>query len=113
MIQSKIVGRNSIFMGGTNAFNLIRRAMALAALQSGVPPWHISFKETLQTLNHFLPQLSSATTVGALCEGLVDCVAAHVVGDRPDRYEPRVRMRRPKEYDLMNKPRADYKKQIA
>ncbi|HUS57282.1 MAG TPA: hypothetical protein VM141_01405, partial [Planctomycetota bacterium] len=24
---------------------------------------------------------------------------------RPDRYEPRVRKRRPKEYDLMNQPR--------
>jgi len=95
------------------AYNLIRRAMALAALQSGMPPWHISFKGTLQTLNHFLPQLGSATTVEALCEGLVACIAAHVVGDRPDRYEPRVRKRRPKEYDLMNKPRADYKKQMA
>lgn len=94
------------------AYNLIRRAMALAALQSGVPPWQISFKGTLQTLNHFLPQLGSATTVEALCEGLVECIAAHVVGNRPDRYEPRVRKRRPKDYDLMNKPRADYKKQM-
>jgi putative transposase len=95
------------------AYNLIRHAMALAALQSGVPPWHISFKGTLQTLNHFLPQLGSATTVDALCEELVVCMATHIVGDRPDRYEPRVRKRRPKEYDLMNKPRGDYKKSMS
>jgi hypothetical protein len=33
--------------------------------------------------------------------------------DRPDRYEPRVKKRRAKEYDLMKKPRADYKRQMA
>jgi hypothetical protein len=27
--------------------------------------------------------------------------------DRPDRVEPRVRKRRPKEYDLMNRPRQE------
>jgi len=70
-------------------------------------------KGTLQTLNHFLPQLGSVTTGDTRCEGLVACIAAHVVGDRPDLYEPRVRKRQPKEYDLMNKPRADYKKQMA
>jgi hypothetical protein len=37
----------------------------------------------------------------------------HIVGDRPDRYEPRVKKRRAKEYDLMNKPRAEYKQQMA
>lgn len=95
------------------AYNLIRRAMALAALQSGVPPWQVSFKGALQTLSHFLPLLSTSTSLTAACEALVRCIAAHIVGDRPDRYEPRVRKRRPKEYDLMNKPRAEYKRQMA
>jgi hypothetical protein len=95
------------------AYNLIRRAMAVAALRSGVKPWQVSFKGALQTLNQFLPQLGTATSVTLLCEALVHCIAAHIVGNRPDRYEPRVRKRRPKEYDLMNKPRADYKRQVA
>ena len=103
--------RNEFWMH-LRAYNLIRRAIALAALQSGVPPWHISFKGTLQTLNHFLPLLGSAMTVEALCQGLVACIAARGVGNRPDRYEPRVRKRRAKQYDLMNKPRANYKKQM-
>ena len=95
------------------AYNLIRRAMAVAAQQSGVPPWHISFKGTLQTLNQFLPLFGSATSVTAMCDALVICIAAHAVGNRPDRYEPRVRKRRPKEYDLMNKSRKEYKRQMA
>jgi putative transposase len=95
------------------AYNLIRRAMALAAIQSGAKPWQISFKGALQTLNQFLPLLGFTTSVKATCQALADCIAAHVVANRPDRYEPRVRKRRPKEYDLMNKPRAEYKRQMA
>lgn len=36
-------------------------------------------------------------------------VQQHHVGDRPDRYEPRVVKRRPKPFKLMQKPRRDYK----
>ncbi len=95
------------------AYNLVRRAMTMAAFQSGAKPWQVSFKGALQTVNHFLPQLGSATSVAAICEALVRCIAAHVVGNRPDRYEPRVKKRRPKEYDFMTKPRGEYKRQVA
>lgn len=94
------------------AYNLIRRAMALAAIQKGVSPWRISFKGALQTLNHFLPMFGSALSVTTACEALIQCIAAHLVGDRPDRYEPRVKKQRSKQYDLMNKPRAEYKKHL-
>jgi hypothetical protein len=40
-------------------YNLIRGVMAVAAFQSGRSPWEISFKGTLQTLDHFLPVLPS------------------------------------------------------
>ena len=36
--------------------------------------------------------------------------ATHVVGDRPDRYEPRVKKRRPKNYKLRRMPRQVYKR---
>jgi hypothetical protein len=103
--------RNELWMH-LLAYNLVRRAMALAALQSGAKPWQVSFKGAMQTLNQFLPQLGCATSVTAICEALVRCIAAHVVGNRPDRYEPRVRKRRPKEYAYMTKPRAEYKRQV-
>jgi len=95
------------------AYNLIRRAMALAAFETGLEPWQISFKGALQTLHHFLFLFSFSPNVDATCEAWVRCMAAHIVGDRPDRYEPRVRKRRAKEYDLMTKPRREYKQQIA
>lgn len=95
------------------AYNLIRRAMALAAMESGTCPCQVSFKGALQTVNAFLPLLSTTASAEAWCQRLVEAIATHVVGDRPDRFEPRVKKRRAKEYDLMNKPRAEYKRQMA
>jgi len=104
--------RNELWMH-LLGYNLVRRAMALAALQTGARPWQVSFKGAMQTLNQFLPQLGSATSVELICDTLVRCIAAHVVGNRPDRYEPRVRKRRPKEYAYMTKTRAEYKRQAS
>jgi putative transposase len=104
--------RNEFFMH-LLAYNLVRQVMAVAAMQSEKCPWQVSFKGALQTLTAFLPILSSGASSDAWCNALVAAIATHTVGDRPDRYEPRVKKRRPKEYDLMNRPRADYKRQMA
>jgi hypothetical protein len=95
------------------AYNLIRRAMALAAMESQTSPWQVSFKGALQTVNAFLPLLSGTASADTWCQRLVEAIATHTVGDRHDRFEPRVKKRRAKPYDLMNKPRADYKRQMA
>jgi putative transposase len=94
-------------------YNLIRRAMALAAFESGRCPWQVSFKGTLQTLNAFLPVLRSSASLDAWCRALVAAIATHAVGDRPDRYEPRRVKRRPKPYKWFHKPRAEYKRRTA
>jgi hypothetical protein len=104
--------RNEFFMHLV-AYNLIRRVMALAARDAGTCPWQLSFKGALQTVNAFLPMLCSDASLDAWCSAFAAAVATHIVGDRPDRFEPRVKKRRPKEYDLMNKPRAVYKRQMA
>jgi DDE family transposase len=108
--------RNEFFMHLV-AYNLIRRVMALAARDADTCPWQLSFKGALQTLNACLPMLCSMLcsdgSLDAWCTAFVAALATHIVGDRPDRYEPRVKQRRAKEYDLMNKPRADYKRQMA
>jgi hypothetical protein len=95
------------------AYNLIREVIAEAARCAGTEPWHLSFKGAMQTLNHFLPQLSSATSTDDWIAGLLQAIATHDVGNRPGRVEPRVRKRRPKPYPLMTKPRPDYKTSIA
>jgi hypothetical protein len=90
-------------------YNLIRGVMAIAAFQSGKSPWEISFKGTLQTLNQFLPLLLGRLSTDAWCEALLTAIATHVVGNRPDRVEPRRVKRRPKQYKYLCKPRRDYK----
>jgi hypothetical protein len=90
-------------------YNLIRGVMAAAAFQSGRSPWQISFKGTLQTLDQFLPILLSSITSEAWCEALLAAVAAHNVGNRPDRFEPRLVKRRAKPYKHLREHRRNYK----
>jgi hypothetical protein len=101
--------RNEFYMHLV-AYNLIRQVLAVAAQRAGVEPWTISFKGTLQTLGKFLPWLASNVSNSLWCDTLLDAIAAHVVGDRPNRFEPRVRKRRPKKYKLMLHPRNHYKR---
>lgn len=103
--------RNEFYMH-LIGYNLIRRVMAVAAFASGVEPWEVSFKGALQTLNHLLPVLSMRGSTEAWCTALLEAVSTHLVGQRPDRYEPRVRKRRPKQYPLLREPRVNYKKRM-
>lgn len=93
-------------------YNLIRGVMAVAAMKSSVSPWEISFKGTLQTLNQFLPLLASRVSSEAWCEALLIAIATHPVGHRPDRIEPRVIKRRPKQYKRMREPRQNYRNRM-
>jgi hypothetical protein len=101
--------RNEFFMH-LLAYNLIRHTLATAAFAAGVQPWQISFKGTMQTLNQFLPNLASTASPEAWLQALLTAIATHTVGNRPDRYEPRLRKRRPKQYKHLRQPRANYKR---
>jgi hypothetical protein len=103
--------RNEFYMH-LLGYNLIRRAMALSALSTAVCPWQISFKGTLQTLNQFLPLLGGSMPVVAGCEALLNCIAAHAVGNRPHRYEPRLVKRRLKKYKHLREPRENYRRRM-
>ena len=97
------------------AYNLIRTIAAQAATRHGVEPRSISFKGVVQTLEAFQPVVAlrgqhDAAVRRELYERLLDAVASHRVGDRPDRYEPRRRKRRPKPYDRLMKPRHEAKR---
>ncbi len=97
------------------AYNLIRAVMAQAAARHGVEPRSISFKGAAQTVEAFQPVLAfRGERDGAFRrtthEQLLDAIAGHRVGDRPDRYEPRRRKRRPKPYDRLMKPRHEAKR---
>lgn len=104
--------RNEFYMHLV-AYNLIRQLLAVAAQRAGVQPWTVSFKGALQTIINLLPLLTTDIATADWCEALLDALATHVVGNRPDRFEPRVRKRRQKKYLLMREPRANYKKRMA
>jgi len=91
------------------AYNLIRTVMAQAAQRHGILPRTISFKGAMQTLQAFQPHLAAASPeeLPRLCAAIWEAVATHRVGDRPDRYEPRVKKRRPKPYKLLTQPRRE------
>ena len=104
--------RNEFYMH-LAAYNLIRQVLAMAAFQAGVEPWTVSFKGALQTLARMLPLLDTNVSIDVWCDALLEAIAAHVVGDRPDRFEPRLRKRRPKPYKHLREPRENYKRRVA
>ena len=80
-------------------YNLIRQVMISAAKKQKVEVNQISFIDALRWL-----QLAKE---GDELPKLV------VLPNRPHRYEPRVRKRRPKNYKLMTKPRSELKQELA
>lgn len=79
-------------------YNLIRLVMLEAARRQEVPVERISFADAARWL----------------CQAMQGEVSLklRVNPHRPNRVEPRARKRRPKEYDLLNKPRAELRKML-
>jgi hypothetical protein len=80
------------------AYNLVRLAMLRSAQCQNVPVDRISFIDAQRRLRH--------ASLDSPPRKLL------VLPVRPDRIEPRVRKRRPKEYDLMNKPRRELQQDL-
>lgn len=100
------------------AYNLVRGLMAElggAALAAGLLPVQLSFKGAVQAVNAFAVVLWSAgaAELEEGCHRLREAIASHEVGNRPNRYEPRRRKRRPKEYPLLNEPRRQARARLA
>jgi hypothetical protein len=89
------------------AYNLLRTVMAVAASESNVEPRAISFKGAKQALTAFAPKLEAAQPEqrAGLVGAMLKAVAYHRVGNRPGRWEPRARKRRPKPGKRMTQPR--------
>ena len=99
------------------AYNLIRTIVAQAARQHHIAPRTISFKGAVQTLEAFQPLIALSGRNDAafrteIYQQLLNAIATHRVADRPDRFEPRRRKRRPKPYDRLMKPRHEAKRDI-
>jgi hypothetical protein len=99
------------------AYNLIRTIMAQAASRIDIEPRSVSFKATIQILEAFQPVIAHQGHWGfqhrqELYQQLLKAIAPHRVADRPDRFEPRMIKRRPKNYDRLTRPRKEIKRLI-
>jgi hypothetical protein len=90
------------------AYNLLRTVMAVAAAENGIEPRQVSFKGAKQAVTAFAPKIEAARSEerAALIDALLTTIAYHRVGDRPGRWEPRARKRRPKPGVRLMQPRA-------
>jgi hypothetical protein len=90
------------------AYNLIRALMMEAGLIHDVPMDRISFKGTVDSVRQFsiaIAQARSRKQQNQLIAHLLEIIACDQVPDRPGRREPRAVKRRPKPYQLLNRPR--------
>jgi Transposase DDE domain len=89
------------------AYNLVRWAMAKAALLSEVLPRALSFTGAKRLLNAFADQIRR--TPGDQIRTMIAIVLASIatlqLSHRPDRIEPRAKKRRPKNIPLLTVPR--------
>jgi hypothetical protein len=94
-------------------YNLVRKVLAQAALAGEVTPRQLSFAGAVQTVNAFrwLRAVGSGGEGQRLLQALLLAVAAHAVGGRPGRVEPREVKRRQK-VKLLTKPRAQRRAEL-
>ncbi len=90
-------------------YNLIRCVMQKAALTHNTDLHRLSFKGCLDTVRQFANALHGAEnkprTVSSMVDEMLLAIARDLLPHRPNRSEPRVRKRRPKNYRLLTKPR--------
>lgn len=112
--KSPDIVRKEIYMHML-AYNLIRCLMWQAASSHGRDLHRLSFAGTVQRLDALAPYLMLYHgTVKALrlYELLLKWIAHDTLPFRPNRIEPRVVKRRPKQYGLLNKPRHEMRKAL-
>lgn len=93
------------------AYNLLRTVMAVAAREHDLEPREVSFKGAKQAVAAFAPKLEAAEPKerAKLLDVLLATIAYHRVGNRPGRWEPRAKKRRPKPCSRLMQPRAEAK----
>jgi len=92
------------------AYNLVRVLMQRSAHLHHVALSRVSFKGTLDTARHFADVIYAASSKprrqDQLIEEMLALIASDLIPERPGRSEPRAKKRRPKNYQLLTKPRS-------
>jgi len=90
------------------AYNLIRALMVEAGAIHDVPMERLSFKGAVDSVRQFsiaIAQPRSRSKQEQMIAHLLEIIALDQVPERPGRREPRAVKRRPKPYQLLNRPR--------
>jgi hypothetical protein len=91
---------------GLLAYNLIRQTMLQAAIAADRSPRELSFTVALQTIAAaWMVAVVTEEHQELLVQLRLEHMAAHRIGHRPNRIEPRAIKRRPKPHDLLTEPR--------
>lgn len=95
------------------AYNCIRRLMGEAAKEADISFRAVSFKGSLQALRNWEPHLNQGKLTrierSRLIADLYEAMTDTPIRKRSGRSEPRCRKRRPKNYELMTRPRHEMK----
>ena len=97
------------------AYNLIRTLMWQASMEHNRPLHRLSFAGTVQRFDVAAPYLFLFCGTGKavmIYKMLLKWIAGDILPYRPNRIEPRAVKRRPKGYDLMNRPRHQMRQEI-
>src|ERR1039458_2168665 len=85
-------------------YNLVRALMLESAWTYSVPLDRLSFKGTVDTLRQWTPLFAPAIFAFKRArKELLRIIAADQVPERPNRFEPRLRKRRPKQYPFITR----------
>jgi hypothetical protein len=93
------------------AYNLIRALMLEADARHGCGEEKISFKGAVAISRQWAPRLARLTARQRrpVYDLMLRCLARDLLPQRPNRSEPRARKRRPKDYQLLTRPRHLFK----
>jgi hypothetical protein len=99
------------------AYNAIRMTAACSAELADVRPREISFVSTCQYVLAAWDVITSGSLRGSVlrqyCLGQLEQISKCIVGQRPGRFEPRVRKKRGSNYNLMMEPRENLRRKLA
>jgi len=96
------------------AYNLIRKALLEAAYETDRSPRELSFTTAMQTIAASLGTLAGVDEelAARLIAAQIASLTEQIVGDRPNRVEPRAVKRRWKPIALLTKPRAEARAEL-
>ena len=95
------------------AYNMVRLLMQESALEHDLEAERISFKGSLDALGEYGraldgPRAPGRKEVARVRAARTEAIAVDPLPEHPGRRDPRAKMRRPKNYDLLTRPRHEY-----